>query len=70
MGNCVYTKLQPIEIFMRQQEKTPDTNERNRLCLLVFANKTKNAPKLKIESNTLYMRRKYTYEELIEVHEN
>lgn len=70
MGNCVCAKLQPIEIRARQQENTPDTNERYRLCLLVFENKTRNAPKLKIENNSLYMRRKYIYEELVEVHEN
>ena len=58
MGVCVCTNPQPYILTRPLLEASPDQEEKQHQRMLVFANKTMSAPKLKLEENLLYYRRK------------
>lgn len=68
MRNCICFNHQTIVLPAVDQNLEFNENERRRLRIIIFANKTKIDPKLKLESNSLYMKRNYTYEDLVEMH--
>ncbi|OMJ95656.1 hypothetical protein SteCoe_902 [Stentor coeruleus] len=70
MGVCCSQNENPIVLPKAKKELPNDLREQLRLRLLVFELKVLNAPSLKLEQNPLYMRRKGTFEELIETQDN
>lgn len=70
MGVCCSQNQDPIIVPKMKKDPPSDLREQLRQRLLVFELKVINAPSLKLEENPLYMRRKGTFEELIETQDN
>lgn len=58
MGSCVCFNSRSKSIVPDSDQPSLNTLQKNKLKIKVFANKIETAPKLKLESNNLYAKRK------------